>query len=223
LAVTAIRLPRLGWHLQPEPPSFATGGEAVGGRQPAGRRVEAGWGAAGIRCGWWLALTVLLCALAALVSAAASWERFRSETGRFAVELPTSPKLTHTRQGSLVGTIESAEYRVEAGLLELRVEHHDVPALAAFFVSDRGLLERAQDDLVAGEEALELSASESQVDDRLVREVHYRVLAEGGRDGRARFQLVGGRLYVQAALFPRDRAEDPALERFFASFEVWER
>lgn len=198
----------------------------MGGRQPAIRRVgrvEVGWGAAGIRSGWRLAPTLLLCALAALISAGGSWERFLSETGRFAVELPAPPQLSHARQRSLVGTIESAEYLVDAGPLELRVEHHDVPALAAFFVSDRGLLERAQHDLVAGEEARELAASESQLAGRLVREVHYRVLAPGGRDGRARFQLVGRRLYVQAALFPRDEADDPALERFFASFELWER
>lgn len=178
--------------------------------------------AARVRLGGRLATTWLLCMLTAAVSAAGGWDRFLSEGGRFAVELPAPPQISKTRQRSLVGAIESAEYLVQAGSLELRVEHHDIPALAAFFVSEQGLLERAQDDLVSGEQAREQSASEHRVGDRWLREVHYRLLAEGGRDGRARFQMVGERLYVQAALFPHESADDPALERFFSSFEVWE-
>lgn len=120
-----------------------------------------------------------------------------------------------------MGTIASVEYLVEDPPFELRVEHHDVPAVASFFVSERGLLERAQEDLVEGEEARVLEAGELHAAGRLVREVRYRLAAEDGRDGRARFLLLEGRLYVLAALYPRGRAEDPLLGRFFGSFEAW--
>jgi hypothetical protein len=120
-----------------------------------------------------------------------------------------------------VGTITSVEYLVDQPPFELRVEHHDVPALASFFVSERGLLERAQEDLVEGEQARTLEARELHRDGRLLREVRYRLADGDGRDGRARFLLLGGRLYVVAALYPRERAEDPVVARFFASFEAW--
>jgi hypothetical protein len=192
----------------------------VGGKQAADRCIAARWASAARSCGW---LLLAVCACTAAAADGPAWERFRSEAGRFAVDLPAAPRITHARQRSLVGTIESAEYLAESGALELRVEHHDVPAVAAFFVSEAGMLERAQDDLVEGEEARLLTATETRIGDRLVREVRYRLRAEGGRDGRARFQHVGGRLYVQAALFPPEAAESPALERFFSSLEVWER
>ena len=149
-----------------------------------------------------------------------SWARYRSEPGRFEVELPGPPALSRTAHRSFVGTIESVEYLVELGALELRVEHHDVPVVASFFVSEGGLLQRAQQDLVEGEQAQALGAEELRRDGRLVREVRYRLAPEDGRDGRARFLLVDGRLYVLAALYPPERRADPALERFFDSFAV---
>lgn len=155
------------------------------------------------------------------VGAAPGWELYRSEAGRFQVDLPGPPRISRTVQRTFAGSIDSVEYLVELGALELRVEHHDVPVVASLFVSERGLLERAQHDLVDGEGAQALGAGEElHRDGQLVREVRYRLAPDDGRDGRARFLLVERRLYVLAALHPPDRRGDPALERFFDSFAV---
>ena len=171
----------------------------------------------------------LLCALLSLIGVAAgaepgaggAWEPYRSEAGRFAVDLPGVPVLSRASHRTLAGRIESAEYLLDAGPLELRVEHHDVPALAGFFVSDRGLLERAERDLVEGEEARTLEAADSRRGGFPAREVRYRLDPADGREGRALLVLVEGRLYVVAALHPPGAAAEPDLARFFGSLEVW--
>lgn len=174
--------------------------------------------AAGLLC-----LALLATAARAQPGLAAEWQRYRSQPGRFTVDLPGTPRISRREEHSLVGEIASVEYLVELGDLELRVEHHDVPTLARWFVSESGLLARAQEDLVQGEQARVLQAEELRSDGRLLREVRYRQTAPDGRDGRAHLLMLGNRLYVLAALYPRGSGGDPALERFFGSFEVWER
>lgn len=170
-----------------------------------------------------LVLPVTLVLVAFGSTGVPSWERVHSEPGRFAVDFPAAPEVRHWEQGSLVGSIASARYLLDWGALELRVEHHDIPWLASMLVSEQGMLQRAEADLVEGEGAQALAASESLQQGRTLREVHFRVLGEGVRDGRASFQLLGRRLYVQAALFPAEQSENPVLARFFDSFEAWER
>ncbi len=168
-------------------------------------------------------VAVALVALGLTPASAAerAWEPFRSEAGRFAVRLPAPPEQSRTSHGTLAGRVESAEFRVEAGAIELRVELHDVPAVASFLLSDGALLARAQHDLLTDERALEHRDFAATFQGHPAREVRYRLADGEGRDGRALLVLVGSRLYIAAALHPPGAASAPAVERFFDSFEVW--
>jgi hypothetical protein len=146
------------------------------------------------------------------------WQLFRSQAGRFAVELPAAPVARAGSHMTLGGRIEFAVYRVESGGSELRIEHHEVPRLARVFLSDAALLGRAESDFLSDEDAAEVSARSMRVQGHPARELRYRVR---DRDvaGRARFLLAGGRLYLLAVL-RAGGAADAGLDRFFDSFRL---
>lgn len=166
-------------------------------------------------------LGVALLAAAAAGASPADGPAFRSESGRFSVRFPGTPRHTTRSHTTPVGRVASGEYLVEQGELELRVELHDVPAIAGFLLSDRALLERAERDLLSDEGAREHRGAAAEVQGHPAREVVYRLPAGDGRAGRALLVLVGARLYILAALHPAGSADESALDGFFESFEVW--
>lgn len=159
-------------------------------------------------------------AAAATSPAPDGWRSFRSQAGRFSVDLPAPPETHTSSQMTLGGRIESAVYRVETGGVELRVEHHEVPSLARLFLDDEALLERAERDFLADEEAADVQARSARIQGHAARELRYRVR---GREtvGRAWFLLVGSRLYLLAGLRADSTGSD-GFDRFFGSFRVEE-
>jgi hypothetical protein len=125
-------------------------------------------------------------------------------------------------RATLAGRVRTQEWRVEADGVELRVERHELPALASWLLPARALLERAQRDLVADEGGTLLRARESVFAGHAARELHYRVSAQGGRSGRALLVLVDARLWLVAALYTAEPAAAQQVERFFASFALTE-
>jgi hypothetical protein len=175
--------------------------------------------AAGTR--WLLAAGSVFSMTVATAAAELEWLRFRSERGRFAVQLPGSPEEIRGTRATLGGTVHRSEYRARRGATEFRVEHHDLPWLATFLLSSDALLKRAKNGLVAEEHGLELSSALVSVRGYPAREVSFRVRAEQGLAGDGLFVLVGRRLYVLVTLGPQAEHDASALDRFFRSFEVW--
>jgi hypothetical protein len=169
-----------------------------------------------------LAAASLLSMAVAAAGADPDWLRFRSERGRFAVELPASPEEVRGRRATLGGSVHWTEYRAQAGATGFRVEHHDLPWLAKFLLSAPALLNRATDGLVEEEDGQELSRAAVSVQGYPAREVSFRVRAEQELAGDGLLVLVGGRLYVVVALGPQAERDAATLDRFFRSFEVWE-
>jgi hypothetical protein len=160
--------------------------------------------------------------MAAAGAAELKWLRFRSEWGRFAVQLPESPEEIRNTRITLGGTVRWTEYLARRGATEFRVEHHDLPWLANFLLSSDALLKRAKNGLVEEEHGYELSGAVVSVQGYPAREVSFRVPAEQDLGGDALLVLVGSRLYVVVALGPQAERDASARERFFRSFEVWE-
>ena len=176
--------------------------------------------AAGAR--WLLVAASAVWMMAAAGAAELEWPRFRSESGRFAVQLPESPEEVRDTRVTLGGIVHWSEYLARRDATEFRVEHHDLPWLATFLLSSDALLKRAKDGLVEEENGHELSGAVLSVQGYPAREVSFRVPAEQDLGGDALLVLVGSRLYVVVALGPQAERDDSARERFFHSFEVWE-
>jgi len=172
--------------------------------------------------GWLLAAVSVLSMTVTATGADAQWLRFRSERGRFTVQLPGIPEETRDRRATLGGAVHWSEYRARRGATEFRVEHHDLPWLAQFLLSTDALLRRAKDGLVEEEHGHELNSAVTSVQGYLAREVSFQVRAEQDLAGDALLVLVGRRLYVVVALGPQAERDASALDRFFRSFEVWE-
>jgi hypothetical protein len=171
----------------------------------------------------WLLVAASAVSMAVVAGAAElEWLHFRSERGRFAVQLPESPEEIPDTRITLGGTVRWTEYRAGLGATEFRVEHHDLPWLAKFLLSGDSLLKRAKNGLVEEEHGHELSSAVVSVQGYPACEVSFRVLAEQDLGGDALLVLVGSRLYVVVALGPQVERDDSARERFFRSFEVWE-
>ena len=176
--------------------------------------------AAGAR--WLLVAASAVSMMAAAGTAELEWLRFRSERGRFAVQLPGHPEEIRDTRATLGGIVHWSEYRAKRGATELRVEHHDLPWLAKLLLSSDALLKRAKNGLVSEENGHELSSSVVSLQGHPAREVSFRVPAEPDLSGDALLVLVGSRLYVVVALGPQAERDDSARERFLRSFEVWE-
>jgi hypothetical protein len=173
--------------------------------------------------GLFLAVASALSMAAAAAAAELEWRHYRSGWGRFAVQLPAAPEEIRDTRATLGGLVRWTEYRTRRGATELRVEHHDLPWIAKLLLSSEALLERAKDGLVSEEHGFELSSAPVSVQGYPAREVSFRVPAEQDLAGDALFVLVARRLYVLVTLGPEAQRDASALERFFGSFEVWER
>jgi hypothetical protein len=171
---------------------------------------------------WLLAAASALSITVAAAGGELEWLRFRSERGRFAVQLPESPEEIRATRVTLGGGVRWTEYRARRGATELRVEHHDLPWLAKLLLTTDGLLKRAKDGLVSEEHGHELSSAGVSVQGYPAREVSFRVRAEQELAGDALLVLVGRRLYVLVTLGPQAERDASTLDRFFRSFEVWE-
>ena len=171
---------------------------------------------------WLLAAASALSMTVVAAGAEPEWLHFRSERGRFTVQLPGSPEEVRGRRATLGGFVHWSEYVAKRGATELRVEHHDLPWLATFLLSSDALVKRAKDGLVAEEHGHELSSALVSVQGYPAREVSFRVRAEQGLAGDALLVLVGRRLYVLVTLGPQAERDVSARGRFFRSFEVWE-
>jgi len=161
---------------------------------------------------------ILALLLAAGVSAEPThpWRAYRAPEAGFAIELPDSPVRTRSSQLTPVGRVRTEVWVAFLEGTEFRVEVHDIPAVARWVVSERGLLERAVADLLSDEGASRGVESAERVGGHAARRVVY--TDRGARPGEGLFVLADGRLFLMAVLWPRDAGERPGRERFFGSF-----
>jgi hypothetical protein len=143
----------------------------------------------------------------------------RSPDGDLIARFPAPPHFEEHRESTFLGTLRTQSWEVEDSHLRLRVERHDLPALALLVVGARGLLDRAERSLLA-----DLGAKDVVSEPTLLRGHPGRVLRyePGDRPGEreeARLYLVDGRIYVVfgRGSDPLARAE---VERFLASVEI---
>jgi hypothetical protein len=165
-----------------------------------------------------------------LASAAASagaeetdWRSYRSEPGRFAIDVPGNPSRADEPQNSEIGTIQGSAWTIEGAGAVLRIEHFDLPRIGSLLLTDHRLLSIAADRMLADRSGREIEREHYTLIGRSALRVRYARGDLGDTVEEARFVLAGRRLY---AAYAREAAPGsdaaPAIARFLDSLEVWD-
>ena len=139
---------------------------------------------------------------------------FRSVEGGFSAPFPEAPLFAERREATLLGMLRTRSWEVERGTLRLRVERHDLPALASATLGGEALLERAARELLVDAGARAVQAAPARLRAHPGRHLRYEPGERPGEIEDAWLYLLGRRLYVILA-----RGGAPALD-FAASVEI---
>lgn len=163
------------------------------------------------------AIVGALALLAGSAPAQGDWVALRPEGAGFTARFPAVPATSQDVQRTFAGPVRSVEYGWIGDALDLRVERHELPALAEWLLSAETLLDRAEADLLEEERGERVAGRSLRHRGRPARELRYR-LAERGLEARALLVLDGRRLYIAAALAPDAGSADAA--RFLDAFAL---
>lgn len=166
--------------------------------------------------------------LAAATDEQTDWHEYRSEAGRFTVDLPDEPRQLQWTRNTWGGEVESTEFGVETDDVRLRIETHDMPRIARWVMSPSDLLKRASRGLLDDDGGEVVGTRELRMQNHPAWEVSYRITASREDDwsateaiGLARFVLVADRVYLLSTVNRGGRDPEAAITRFFDSFEFW--
>ena len=150
----------------------------------------------------------------------ASWREFHSRAAGFRVEIPAEPRRRDSEDWTLAGKVVHRHYIVELPAARFDFERVDLPALASFFYSSTGLLERVKDDYLEELDAVSESVEPIEVQGYPGLRLLFRHRAAGSAQEETRFILAGRHLYMVAAgpFLPEVRSS--MVERVFATFRI---
>jgi hypothetical protein len=174
----------------------------------------------------WCAKTAeraVLLALAALVGAragASDWPVFAPDGGRFSVALPGRPTLERDSTWTPVGSVRMTKYWLRVADALLAVELHDIPPVAASFISDDMILDQARDSLLRDVDGTLIESRAIEFAGAPARDFIYRLPGRAQLAERVLAVLVERRLYLVTGM-ARAPSADPQVARFLASFRCW--
>jgi hypothetical protein len=144
---------------------------------------------------------------------------FRFVADGFRAAFPGEPRFDETSERTLLGRLRSQGWEVEDAELRLRVERHEVPALAHALLGDEGLLARAEAGLLEDLGAREVEAGPLALGGRAGRRLRYEPGDRPGLREEARLFLAERGLYVVFARGTGPAAQAEAA-RFLESVEI---
>jgi hypothetical protein len=144
---------------------------------------------------------------------------FHSEQGGFRAAFPAEPRFDEESELTLLGRLRTQGWEVEDAEVRVRVERHDVPALALAVLGRDGLLARAEEGLIDDLGAREVEAEPLAIAGHAGRRLRYEPGDRPGLREEARLLLAGRRLYVLFARGASREARELA-ERFLDSVEI---
>jgi len=150
-------------------------------------------------------------------------ERFayRSETGRFSVDLPGESPSVHELTGSKFSiTDNDVRHTVFAEGAEFAVEIHDIPRVAELLLTSHYVLERSVKGMLDDIGAREVDSMDVSVQGQPAREVAFEI-PDREFTGRLLSILAGRRLYLVSVRHPRSIDPPGAIAPFFESFSFW--
>jgi hypothetical protein len=144
---------------------------------------------------------------------------FRSGAGEFRAAFPGEPRFDEASQLTLLGRLRTQGWEVEDADIRVRVERHEVPALALAVLGDDALLARAEAGLLEDIAARDVESEPLAIGGRAGRRLRYEPGDRPGLREEARLVIVGRHLYV---MFGRgaSRAARELAARFLESVEI---
>jgi hypothetical protein len=144
---------------------------------------------------------------------------FRSGSGAFRAAFPGEPRFDEATQLTLLGRLRTQGWEVEDAEIRVRVERHEVPALALTLFGAEGLLARAESGLLEDIAARNVEAGPLAFAGRTGRRLRYEPGDRPGLREEARLFIAGRHLYV---VFARgaSRAARELAARFLESVEI---
>jgi hypothetical protein len=139
--------------------------------------------------------------------------RVESAEAGFRAVFPEPPRFAETSETTLLGALRTWSWDVDHGVQRLRVELHEIPALAARLLGADTLLGRAERDLLADLAARGVETELAPWGAHPGRRLRYEPGDRPGEREEARLVLAGRRLWV---VFARG----PGAAAFLSSFEL---
>ena len=160
------------------------------------------------------ALSIIFISLGSSVSANQKWLEFKCSEGRFSVLMPGNPVFTQKKDATPVGDVISNIYVYETPAISLTAEYSDLPGLALMFGSRKKIYAKTQEAFLADVKGEMISMGTVVLDAYRGVEMEYRTDTQKGK---ARFILIGTRLYVlQAAV--NNGTDLSVIDKYFQSF-----
>jgi hypothetical protein len=171
-----------------------------------------------------LAALAILVSTFALVSARATADDlfvYRSEDGRFSVDLPAGPPTIRELTGSKFSiTGNNVRHTVFDEGAEYAVEIHDIPRVAELMLTSHFVLQRSVKGMLDDIGAREVDSAEVSLQGKPAREVAFEI-PDSQVKGRLLLVLAGRRLYLVSVRHPRSIDPPEVVAPFFESFSFW--
>ncbi|HXV37165.1 MAG TPA: hypothetical protein VEC18_08445 [Myxococcota bacterium] len=147
--------------------------------------------------------------------------RYRSEPGRFHVELPARSASVAEMEGSKFSiTDNDVRHTAFAHGAEFAVEIHDIPRFAEFLLTSRYILDRTVEGMFEDIGARGLASVDVERHGAPAREVAFEI-PERDVVGELLVVLADERLYLVTVRHPRSVEPPSTAARFFESFYFW--
>lgn len=146
---------------------------------------------------------------------------YRSEAGRFSVDLPAESPSVHELTGSkFLVTDNDVLHTVFAEGAEFAIEIHDIPAIAKLVLASHYILDRSAEGVLEDIGAREVDSAEATYQGQPAREVVFET-PDRAFTGRMLLVLAGRRLYLVSVRHPRSVTPPGSIAPFFESFSFW--
>ncbi len=160
-------------------------------------------------------------ALAPMRATAGEPYAYRSEDGRFSVDLPgESPSVRELSESKFPITDNDVLHTVFAEGAEFSIEIHDIPRISKLLLTSRYILDRSVAGMLEDIGAREIDSAEVTFQGAPAREVAFEIL-DRAFTGRSLLILAERRLYMVSVQHPRSIAPPGSVAPFFESFSFW--
>jgi hypothetical protein len=146
---------------------------------------------------------------------------YRSEDGRFSVDLPAEPmSVRELSESKFSITDNDVLHTVSAEGAEFAIEIHDIPRIAELLLTSRYILDRSVKGMLEDIGAREVDSAEASFQGKPAREVAFEI-PDRALTGRLLLILAERRLYLVTVQHPRSITPPGSIAPFFESFSFW--